>query len=93
MPFRREGHHRRRRQVLPEQFDHLRHGTAGIRETGKHLTDYRPPRLELSLVHDAIGQPFVLLAGFEPDFATPPAKATGPPGTVRSSATRHRRHP
>ncbi len=34
-----------------------------------HLTDYRPPRLELSLVHDALGQPFVLLAGFEPDFA------------------------
>ncbi|WP_375384290.1 proteasome assembly chaperone family protein [uncultured Microbacterium sp.] len=34
-----------------------------------HLTDYRPPRLELSLAHDALGQPFVLLAGFEPDFA------------------------
>jgi hypothetical protein len=34
-----------------------------------HLTDYRPARLELSLAHDAIGQPFVLLAGYEPDFA------------------------
>ena len=34
-----------------------------------HLTDYRPPRLEFSLAHDALGQPFVLLAGFEPDFA------------------------
>ncbi|MFT4214068.1 MAG: PAC2 family protein [Microbacterium sp.] len=36
---------------------------------GDHLTDYRPSRLELSLAHDAIGQPFVLLAGYEPDFA------------------------
>ena len=34
-----------------------------------HLTDYRPPRLELSLVHDSLGQPFLLLAGYEPDFA------------------------
>ncbi|QEW03191.1 proteasome assembly chaperone family protein [Microbacterium lushaniae] len=34
-----------------------------------HLTGYRPPRLELSLAHDALGQPFVLLAGYEPDFA------------------------
>jgi hypothetical protein len=34
-----------------------------------HLTSYRPPRLELSLAHDALGQPFVLLAGYEPDFA------------------------
>ncbi|GAA2014432.1 PAC2 family protein [Microbacterium ulmi] len=34
-----------------------------------HLTDYRPQRLELSLAHDALGQPFVVLAGYEPDFA------------------------
>ena len=34
-----------------------------------HLTDYRAPRLELSLAHDSLGQPFVLLAGYEPDFA------------------------
>lgn len=34
-----------------------------------HLLDYRPQRLELSLAHDALGQPFVLLAGYEPDFA------------------------
>ncbi|WP_347344728.1 PAC2 family protein [Microbacterium sp.] len=34
-----------------------------------HLTDYRPPRLELSLAHDSLGSPFVLLAGYEPDFA------------------------
>lgn len=34
-----------------------------------HLTDYRPPRLELSLAHDTLGQPFVLLSGYEPDFA------------------------
>lgn len=34
-----------------------------------HLTDYRPPRLELSLVHDSLGHPFLLLAGYEPDFA------------------------
>ncbi|MBD7957791.1 PAC2 family protein [Microbacterium sp. Sa4CUA7] len=34
-----------------------------------HLTDYRPQRLELSLAHDAVGQPFVLLSGYEPDFA------------------------
>lgn len=36
---------------------------------GDHLVDYRPPRLELSLAHDTLGQPFVLLAGYEPDFA------------------------
>ncbi len=34
-----------------------------------HLTGFQPPRLELSLAHDSIGQPFLLLAGFEPDFA------------------------
>lgn len=34
-----------------------------------HLTDYRPPRLELSFAHDSLGQPFLLLAGYEPDFA------------------------
>ena len=33
-----------------------------------HLTDYQPPRLRLHLVRDEIGQPFLLLAGFEPDF-------------------------
>lgn len=33
-----------------------------------HLTDYRPPRLELSFAHDALGQPFLLLSGYEPDF-------------------------
>ena len=33
-----------------------------------HLTDYRPQRLELSLAHDALGQPFLVLAGYEPDF-------------------------
>ena len=33
-----------------------------------HLTDYRPARLELSLAHDSLGQPFLLLAGYEPDF-------------------------
>lgn len=34
-----------------------------------HLTEFRPARLELSLAHDALGQPFLLLAGYEPDFA------------------------
>jgi len=34
-----------------------------------HLTDYRPARLEISLAHDALGNPFLLLAGYEPDFA------------------------
>ncbi|MGW8483840.1 proteasome assembly chaperone family protein [Microbacterium sp. NPDC055903] len=34
-----------------------------------HLTLFKPARLELSLAHDALGQPFLLLAGFEPDFA------------------------
>ncbi|MBA8816063.1 FtsZ-binding cell division protein ZapB [Microbacterium halimionae] len=33
-----------------------------------HLTAYIPPRLELSTAHDALGQPFLLLAGYEPDF-------------------------
>ena len=34
-----------------------------------HLTDYRPARLELLLAHDSLGQPFLLLVGYEPDFA------------------------
>ncbi|MDT0157289.1 PAC2 family protein [Microbacterium sp. ARD32] len=34
-----------------------------------HLTEFRPARLELSLAHDALGQPFLLLSGYEPDFA------------------------
>lgn len=34
-----------------------------------HLTDFRPPRLELSLTRDTLGQQFLLLAGYEPDFA------------------------
>lgn len=33
-----------------------------------HLTDYRPPRLELALAHDALGQAFLMLTGYEPDF-------------------------
>ena len=36
---------------------------------GDHLTDYSPPRLELTLTQDVLGQPFLLLAGYEPDFA------------------------
>lgn len=34
-----------------------------------HLTDYVPPRLELCLGKDALGQPFLALLGYEPDFA------------------------
>ncbi|BDZ38181.1 proteasome assembly chaperone family protein [Microbacterium suwonense] len=34
-----------------------------------HLTEFRPARLDLSLAHDALGQPFLLLSGYEPDFA------------------------
>lgn len=34
-----------------------------------HLTDFRPARLELELMHDALGQQFLLLSGYEPDFA------------------------
>jgi len=33
-----------------------------------HLTDYRPSVLNLYLAHDEIGQPFLLLTGYEPDF-------------------------
>lgn len=34
-----------------------------------HISEFRAPRLELSLVRDALGQPFLLLSGYEPDFA------------------------
>ncbi|GAA1123610.1 MULTISPECIES: proteasome assembly chaperone family protein [Microbacterium] len=34
-----------------------------------HLTEFRPARLELSLATDALGQKFLLLSGYEPDFA------------------------
>jgi hypothetical protein len=33
-----------------------------------HLSDYRPLKLNLYLAKDEIGQPFLLLTGFEPDF-------------------------
>ena len=33
-----------------------------------HLTDYRPARLALYLAADELGKPFLLLAGYEPDF-------------------------
>lgn len=35
---------------------------------GDHLGDFRPPKLVLSLARDEIGQPFLLLTGYEPDF-------------------------
>ncbi|WP_029149994.1 proteasome assembly chaperone family protein [Microbacterium indicum] len=34
-----------------------------------HVSEVRAARLELSLAHDALGQPFLLLAGYEPDYA------------------------
>ncbi|MDL9979699.1 proteasome assembly chaperone family protein [Microbacterium sp. ASV49] len=34
-----------------------------------HLTDWTPQRLELTLTADVLGQPFLLLSGYEPDFA------------------------
>ncbi|EYT52524.1 hypothetical protein H490_0112825 [Leucobacter sp. UCD-THU] len=33
-----------------------------------HLIDYSPEELLLSLVHDELGKPFLLLSGYEPDF-------------------------
>lgn len=33
-----------------------------------HLTDYSPPELKLYLVDDELGQQFLLLTGYEPDF-------------------------
>ncbi|WP_308796324.1 proteasome assembly chaperone family protein [Agromyces silvae] len=35
---------------------------------GDHLGDYRPPKLQLRLARDEIGQQFLLLTGYEPDF-------------------------
>ena len=39
-----------------------------IRLEGFGVSDYRAARLDLRLLHDSIGQPFLLLSGFEPDF-------------------------
>ncbi|WP_052226678.1 proteasome assembly chaperone family protein [Microbacterium mangrovi] len=36
---------------------------------GDRLTDFQPARLELSLARDAAGRSFLLLSGYEPDFA------------------------
>jgi len=36
--------------------------------TETHLTEYHPARLGLELTHDDMGQPFLLLSGYEPDF-------------------------
>lgn len=33
-----------------------------------HFVDYSPEELTLSLCHDQLGRPFLLLSGFEPDF-------------------------
>ena len=33
-----------------------------------HLSNYRPAKLELYLAKDELGQPFLLLTGYEPDF-------------------------
>ncbi|BDI22893.1 proteasome assembly chaperone family protein [Herbiconiux sp. L3-i23] len=33
-----------------------------------HLAEYSPPTLTLSLAHDELGAPFLLLTGYEPDF-------------------------
>lgn len=33
-----------------------------------HLAEYRPAKLSLSLMRDELGQPFLFLSGFEPDF-------------------------
>jgi hypothetical protein len=33
-----------------------------------HLAEYRPAKLTLSLMQDELGQPFLFLSGFEPDF-------------------------
>lgn len=33
-----------------------------------HLTGFEPPRLAFYLVNDEINRPFILLAGYEPDF-------------------------
>ncbi len=33
-----------------------------------HLVDYAPETLTLSLAHDGLGSPFLMLSGFEPDF-------------------------
>lgn len=33
-----------------------------------HLTGYEPPALTLRLAHDELGQEFLLLSGYEPDF-------------------------
>lgn len=35
---------------------------------GDHLGDYRPPKLQLRIARDEIGQEFLLLTGYEPDF-------------------------
>lgn len=34
-----------------------------------HIAELKPARLQLSLAHDALARPFLLLAGYEPDFA------------------------
>lgn len=47
--------YRARRPIV--QFDH------------DHLSAYTPARLELALAHDTFGQQFLLLTGYEPDFA------------------------
>lgn len=39
-----------------------------VKVEGNHINDFRSARLDLRLLRDSIGQPFLLLSGFEPDF-------------------------
>jgi hypothetical protein len=39
-----------------------------VKLDGNEVTEYRVPRLDLRLLSDSLGQPFLLLSGFEPDF-------------------------
>jgi hypothetical protein len=50
-----------------------------------HFTDYQAPRLELHLLHDGLGEPFLLLAGLEPT-------CSGSGSSGRSDADRGPRH-
>ncbi|NJC22119.1 hypothetical protein BJ994_001195 [Arthrobacter pigmenti] len=70
-------------QVRSELLDSLNHDLLAVFDTDQlidyrsrrpritfeqdHLTDYRPPSLELQVLEDGLGERFLLLSGLEPD--------------------------
>lgn len=55
-------------EFFPNVLLDFRSRRPAVKLESNELTDYRVPRLDLRLLTDSLGQQFLLLSGFEPDF-------------------------